>query len=316
MKRSFLVLDMLFLSVALLVFTFIHFGVDLTDGITGATIAAGGNVTNLNITVNATATRWAGVYGHITVDPSVTTNSTVILVGGQTVLKNITLPCYSDKLYATVTSTVDWNNLLAGTPGLVDNYLNISLPDAESAKEMFTQSTWFNLQGLLPLNLPSMHTLVFNSSSPTFDLGILDNGGNPLLITHLVQDKLGFNGQAYDYQMLLPVPTSGTTYRLFADCGACETASTVFAFKPVNFEETMNFFTNNTPLNFTKSTTLSSSTYDFNNGTLAGDYSGMQPLKLGNSSNTFLEFNYDFGKCQQRNAMDNLIFEKQTKSTL
>ncbi len=315
MKRSFLVLDVLFLSVVLLVFTFIHFGVDLTDGITGATIAAGGNVTNLNITLNATATRWAGIYGLVTVNPSVTTNGSVVLMGGETKMKNVTLSCYSDKLYATTAPTVNWDTLLVGTAGLIDTYLNISLPDAESATEMFTQTKWFNIPGLPPLNLPSMHTLVFNSSSPTFDLGILDNTGNPTLITHLVSNQTGFNGGAYDYQMLLPVATPGTTYRLFADCGVCSTSTTTFSFKPVNFDSTMNFFANDTTLNFTKMTTLSSSTTDFYNGTISDQFTGIQPLKFSNSTHTFLEFNYDFGKCQQRNAMDNLIFEKQNTTS-
>ncbi len=311
MKRSFLVLDVLFLSVVLLVFTFIHFGVDLKDGITGATIAAGGNVTNLNITLNATATRWAGIYGLVTVNPSVTTNGSVVLMGGETKMKNVTLSCYSDKLYATTASTVDWDTLLVGTAGLIDTYLNISLPDAESATEMFTQTKWFTIPGLPPLNLPSMHTLVFNSSSPTFDLGILDNTGSPTLITHLVSNQTGFNGGAYDYQMLLPVATPGTTYRLFADCGVCSTSTTTFSFKPVNFDSTMNFTMNNSFMNFT----ANSSTTGFNNGKISDQFTGIQPLKFSNSTHTFLEFNYDFGSCQQRSTMDNLIFEKQNTTS-
>lgn len=271
--------------------------------------AAGGNVTNLNLSTNATATRWAGIYGQITVNTSYGANTTVILTGGQTTMQNITLPCYADKLYATASPTVDWSNLVAGTAGLVDTYLNISLPDAESATGMFTLNKSFDVPGLPSLNLPLMYTLVYNSTNTTFDLGIINNTRNVTLITHIVQDQTGFDAQNYDYQMLLPVPTLGTTYRLFADCGVCSTSSTTFSFKPVNFESTMSFYTNNTATNFT------TPSGNFSNGTLGSTYTGMQPLKLGNSSNTFLEFNYDFGKCQQRNAMDNLIFEKQNSTS-
>ncbi len=217
MKRSFLVLDVLFLSVVLLVFTFIHFGVDLTDGITGATIAAGGNVTNLNITLNATATRWAGIYGQITVNTSLKTNTTISLSGGQISMRNITLPCSGDKLYATTASTVDWSGLVAGTPQLVDTYLNISLPDAESSTEMFVRNKTFNVNGK-EFNLPTTDTLVFNSKNISFDLAVLNSINTPLLVTHLLWDQVGFNGEIHDYQMLLPISGLKETYRLFSVC--------------------------------------------------------------------------------------------------
>ncbi len=304
---------------------FFHAANDVSDSITGAVIASGGNVSEVNLTANASPTRWAGIYGKITVNTSLSTNSSITLTGGQLRMKNITLPCYADKLYAATSSTVDWDNVQGGTPELIDNYLGITLPDAESATEMFNASFPFAVLGTNTLSIPSIHTLIYNSTNQTFSMGILNNSRNLLLVTALTQNQTGFDNRKYDYQMLLPIPSAGTTYRLFADCGACVSAETSFSFQPINFPANFNFSMNNTYQNFSNAASggggggdggsFASGDNGLSSGTISSSYLGMQPLKFNNATHTFLELEFDFGRCQQRGSLGGLIFERQNSST-
>ncbi|MBI4980673.1 hypothetical protein HZC30_03910 [Candidatus Woesearchaeota archaeon] len=185
--------------------------------ISGAITAQGGYVTPLEITATQPASNWASLYGEIVLDASAGSLVEVNLSKGNISELNISLNCLGDELYLSNSTVSDWDALTTGNAGMVNQYLGIDSSSTESATRMFTANLNFQA-GSNQITAPSTYTLTQSQNLTTFNLGILNNSGNFVLVSGIVSDKVGFDGQTHDYQLMVPAKPQITSYYLFSDC--------------------------------------------------------------------------------------------------
>ncbi len=187
--------------------------------VSDAVPAQAGNVTNLDLARKAGF--WQACFGEITVDTSVTTRPSTIAVGGNVCELNLTLPCVSDEIYASISSDVSLIDVLEGKKEAVDTFLSLDSTHPESGSQVFTNLTSFTVNSSVISNVPTTYTQVANSpGNTTFDLGVLNKSDTLIFVSHVSLDTKGFDGKTHDYQIMVPVNQSQITYYFFSDCEA------------------------------------------------------------------------------------------------
>ncbi len=198
--------------------------------------AQGGYVTELNLDIpDHPVNNWASLYGELTEDSSANTSTQVTVIQGNVTERNISVQCLGDEVYASNGTISDFNTITAGIPVIISDFLQIQEPHAESAARMFT-TTQNYIVGDNNLSVPGTHTVVNNSDNQTFDLGLLNNSGNVVMVTHRVTNKVGFDGRTHDYQILVPAKETTTLYYLSTDCSTLGCGA-LSAYR--NFSETL-----------------------------------------------------------------------------
>ncbi len=168
---------------------------------------SGGYITTINITSSTQNVRWKAIVGDVggkfTLDD--TTGSTIY---------DWTMTSVAGEVYATRnSSTITWTNLTcATTANLEAENANLShtSPD-DNITATFSDTThaefFVATVNISANSCPTLNTYVNNASQDTsFEEVVLYEavGGNIVYATILEQDATGFDGQTYDFQMIVP----------------------------------------------------------------------------------------------------------------
>jgi len=175
--------------------------------------AEGGNITNVNISVQQQTTRWHGLVGSLIVVGPNQTN--VSASGGQINQTDIliTSACASPLINGTIlfsNSSAPPVGLTAGNLAQLDTYLNSGV---ETGTQTFPLTDTFTIGGIPILGVPTTNTYV--NSAPqaiVFREGYLNDGlGNIVFAVDINLDTIGYNGTRFDYQSLLALADNVTT---------------------------------------------------------------------------------------------------------
>lgn len=191
----------------------------LTSSIVHAQVAAeGGNITPVNLAMNAQTQRWQGYAGRIffiTPDGPPSLNATGGNINATSI--NITSLCTNP---TSVTGVILFSNsstmpsgLVLGNLTLLDNFI---MGGGDSGTRTFTQTSTFDIGGTIS-NVPTTFTYVnSNPQSSVFREGYLnDASGNLVFAIDVNLDTQGYNASFFDFQAILPTPnTTTTTYFL------------------------------------------------------------------------------------------------------
>jgi len=192
-------------------------------GYAGAQVTAdGGFITELIITQNFATEFWQGFYGRAGEDPSVTENETRDAIPGQVSLANVFFDCLEPNIvhevYMSPNASVDFDNIIPGTPQMLDDFLNISVNQTDSATNTFIHNMSILLGQVNISAIPAAHTFVNGQENSTFQVGILNASNAILLVAVLVTPStVGYSGATTQYQALVPVPNATIAYYFFRD---------------------------------------------------------------------------------------------------
>jgi hypothetical protein len=185
---------------------------------------SGGYITTLNITANTQNLRWKGFVGYLTGKFSLDDAS------GST-LYDWTLASISGQVYATRnSSTISWGSISCATNAEVEsenvvmNHTN-RYDNITATFDDANNHASFSV-GAVPITINScnytLNTYVNNVSSTDFDEIVLHDGGAIVYATLLESAVTGFDGNTYDFQMIVPengaASWTGTTpYYLYVE---------------------------------------------------------------------------------------------------
>ncbi|MBR9690564.1 DUF87 domain-containing protein, partial [Candidatus Woesearchaeota archaeon] len=187
-----------------------------------------GYITEIDIAYRRPAWSWSGISGIAIATPLVTFQESRDMDPAEVLFRETFLfECYEPNIphevYATTVdpSTIDWNNIVAGTPADVDAYLGLGINETSSATSTFTNTMNIRL-GPSSIDVPTVYTYVFGmSNTTTFGTGILKDAFGTLIFVSNVLDNwtVGYYPdpkEIRNFQMLLPIPNMTTTTYYFA----------------------------------------------------------------------------------------------------
>jgi len=133
-----------------------------------------------------------------------------------------------NEVYATNTTSIDFDNLVAGDPVGVDRWTgcntsefveNLSSVRQDCAVNTYTQNLSFMVGTTNITNVPGSYTYQYDGNQETFDFGLLHDGTNYVYVTHIENLQSGYvDGYLVQYQLLLPTPPEQEiTYYFFTD---------------------------------------------------------------------------------------------------
>ena len=183
----------------------------------GNATAAGGNLTEINVTVTSITEAWHGFYGQIT------SNSTLTLedaAGFRMYSWNFTIS--GGEIYASRSNGVNWATIAAENDCTTDEALTgtgsdrTNLTFAPSSNSAFEVGTVAIAAG----SACSTHTYVNSSAqAATFEEVILDDTTNIVYAGLLESDSQGFDNGNYDFQIIVPDNRTSAveTYYFYAE---------------------------------------------------------------------------------------------------
>ncbi len=229
-------LELLLLSFLLAIVWLVFFFLGEQGGIVARIIsdeAFHGNVTRLDLEQSG-ASYWEGFYGNLTGSNS---DPVILSVSGLSLSvhkQNLGLiKCYRTEIYAVLRTYSKnlllfysypnpgyINSLVAASPESLDEIMKYSeLPDPirqrVSGSAVFNETRVFNV-GNRNITAPGR---TLNSKKGKYEIGLLkDSKGNIVFVFTVSKNGTAFNGEAADYQMMLPAPISNNkVYYLFQD---------------------------------------------------------------------------------------------------
>jgi hypothetical protein len=197
-----------------------------TKGTTSAAFfnISGGYIAALNLTANVQNIRWKAfvgwVNGKFTLDDQ----------GGATIY-DWTLSVTTGRVYSTRdSSTIEWNTIACAnrTTDLVTENTNMFHNSTQdNITKTFQYGThnpfWVAGRSISSGTCPTINTYIANSSQDTdFEEMALYDGTSIIYASILENDLAGYDGQTYDFQMLVPENgsqgfTGATAYYLYAE---------------------------------------------------------------------------------------------------
>jgi hypothetical protein len=189
----------------------------------------GGNITQLNITIDKTLTdKWQALYGNITSGGIGLNDSSKDLFKWGT-WSNSTDVGYV--IATTNSSTPDWEHLTGATSAEIDTAWNFTVYDADSANNTFNNSN--NTEITIGFNtIDADHTANVSTydgqGTPqrTWQTIVLKHPGTVseydfnsfvfIGVNNVSTSATAYDGKACDYQMMMPVNTT-TTYYLYTE---------------------------------------------------------------------------------------------------
>jgi hypothetical protein len=193
----------------LFAFSFAQAGNDTTEG---------GNITEVNATLDQVSS-WYGVCGQAL--PSAFAPVTINATPGNTTCLTINTgesSCTNGLvgtihlLFSNGSSAI--TSLSPGSLPLLDIFIN---RESENGTATFTSLSSFSIPGFGTVaGVPTTYT--YSPVPGTFKMGYMqDQAGNIVIATPLVSDQTGFNGSAFDFQLMLPTKNvTPTLYYLTA----------------------------------------------------------------------------------------------------
>lgn len=190
--------------------------------------AKGGDITNLNIYHLTPAYIWNGVYGIVLQAPVF--NSSWFVFANPSGMSEVNPiftclePGKTHELYATTlnSSQIVWENVTAGTPQMVDDYVGASYNDTMSATMTFVDTMNIEIGAITISNVPVTYMKRYNSpGSEEYPVGILQYDGNIIMVAVVNSNYLtGYRpDKIFNFEMLVPVPANITNlrYNLYTD---------------------------------------------------------------------------------------------------
>ncbi len=183
----------------------------------------GGNVTGTNASGEADSV-WYGSCGQVYPDPEVPLS--FVAVPGEVDCRPINTSSedcddgieYINLLFSNSSTTI--TSLSRGNLSSLDIFINQT---SESASNTLVFSTSFETNNYGTITgVPTIYT---NSQiASVFRMGYLqDQDDNIVIITRVVDDEIGFNGSAFDFQLMLPtMNATNTTYYVTVDLECSE----------------------------------------------------------------------------------------------
>jgi hypothetical protein len=166
--------------------------------------AQGGNVTELNIQALTITQSWQGYYGNVT--------GTVSLQdGNNNTFYNWSSASPSGEIYATRNASVSWTSVNCTNSSQrtsEETYLGQSATDADSVSNTFTTGSHpaFSVGSNSILASSCYRTYGYannQSQSSNFVMVMLNNAHNVIYTTIINDSATGFNGKAYDFELLV-----------------------------------------------------------------------------------------------------------------
>lgn len=176
---------------------------DLNFTFTNAVNATGGYSNEVNVTTSASSIKWQGFYGTVSGDIKLGAGDDVLFDFGAIDFRT---------LFVTRGTDIDWAGLNIGNTGTADASYGFSNPaDSDQMVDVFNDTA--TIAGIS--NVPSV-------TIGNFTFGLFDDG--PTTVTDTVfgvnlenPGKGGFDGNIYNYQMMVPVKALETnTYYFYA----------------------------------------------------------------------------------------------------
>jgi hypothetical protein len=185
--------------------------------------AYGGNITWLRIDATQQTKRWQGFVGNMS-------GSLVLDDAANNTMYSWNLSNVTGEIYASTNCSLDWNLVSPQNDCSIDNY--ITGTGSDSASKTYTPSSNSNTYQILSMVINASSTCAaypyVNSSAQStfFENIILAAGANASTTNQTIYaatidgatEPNGFNGEQFDYQMLVPANgTTGTVYCLYAE---------------------------------------------------------------------------------------------------
>ncbi len=195
--------------------------VTLGAGTAGTAAAWGGNITQVNLTINSSTLHYQGFYG--------STNGSLVLGSGSNVIKTWTISTVSGQVYASTSNSVDFTlvNSTSVTLANVDSAFSFlsGANDAMANTGTNSANPAFNVgQYAVGVNTRPLITTLNGTNSPVWQEVILAYG-TPTTSTNLVfAGILNASGNSYNnvsanYQIIVPEDSAGdntpTTYYFY-----------------------------------------------------------------------------------------------------
>lgn len=186
---------------------------------------SGGRILSLNITSNTQNPRWkafvGNVMGSFTLDDA----------SGSTIY-NWSVSSVTGRVYSTRTSgTVSWSGISCATTNDLEtenagmNHTsaedNITATFSDTTHDLF----WVGGVSITANTCPTLNTYVNNvTQDSSFEEMVLDDGSNLVYATILEEDETGYDGESYDFQMIVPENgatgfNGATAYYLYVEIG-------------------------------------------------------------------------------------------------
>ena len=189
---------------------------------------SGGYVASINLTANIQDTRWKAFVGKVT-------GSFTLQDGTGSTIYNWALSTITGRVYTTrIASALDWGNVNCSNLTFLNqenanmNHLNPN----DNLNMTFNYSTgathnsfYVGTRNITANSCPTLNTYVNNASQDTnFEEMALYDGSSAVYATTIDPNKVGYNGQRYDFQMIVPEDgspsfTGATAYYLYVEIG-------------------------------------------------------------------------------------------------
>ena len=180
-----------------------------------------GTITIININALQQDYQWKAYVGNVTGKLTLDDSS------GHTIY-DWTLATVTGEVYTSRYSSIDWATIACASAGTIsseETALGISSSDPDSITNTFSGSSGTIVVGTTSLSgCPATHT--YNSSeqpSSDYEEALLQDGNNYLVYyTKISDDANGFDGNTYDFQMIVAdneSSTTGNTYYFWVELG-------------------------------------------------------------------------------------------------
>ena len=187
---------------------------------------SGGRILSLNLTANTQNPRWKAFVGNVV------GSFTLDDASGATIY-DWSLSSITGRVYSTRTSgAVFWSGIgCANTTTMEAENVNINHSSSEdNITATFSDNThslfWVGSNSITANTCPTLNTYVDNSTQDTSfeEMVLYDGNSNLVYATILEEDVTGYDGQSYDFQMIVPengLPSfsGATAYYLYVEIG-------------------------------------------------------------------------------------------------
>jgi hypothetical protein len=188
----------------------------------GSVFAAGGNITEVNLTIFQLTPNWQGIDGQVFFGTNSSAPSIVNATGRNVNASNIfiQIPCDNP---TSASGFIYFSNSSSPPSGLTAGNLSVlnSMVGAgsDSGSATFTTTSAFAFTTGTITNVPTTYTFVNQSpQNSSFREGYFNQGNDIVFATVIEKDLTGYNTSFFDYQSLLAAPNLTTVpYYVFTD---------------------------------------------------------------------------------------------------
>ncbi len=183
----------------------------------------GGYITELNISSPADTSYWAGFYGLTLMAAGFNDSQQAIAQPGIITQSNFVYNCLEPdiphELYASRVdpNTLDFSTAQAASPRMVDEYINVSVNRTDSGTRTLGTNVSFLLGGR-NISTNGTFTKQAGVNDSMFPVGVINVSNQAVFVTVITDSFVSsYKGSTVNYQMLLPVKNTSTTYYVIPD---------------------------------------------------------------------------------------------------